>query len=286
MLNLASPAVVRDLLRRYAVRPSKRRGQNFLIDRNALERVVAAGELKAGDGVLEIGPGLGALTREIAARCRRVVAVEIDRRLADALERETLSGCDNVEVVRADFLALDLRRLLDERLGAGRHKVLANIPYAITSPVIARLLEHRERLEGIVLMVQREVAARLAAPPGSEHYGSLTLLAAFYTQVELIGNVSRRCFVPAPEVDSAIVRLRILAQSRAPDVDPACFFAIVHASFQQRRKNLLNSLSGSPNLGWSRERVAEVLARAGIDPARRGETLSVEEFAALARSSR
>jgi 16S rRNA (adenine1518-N6/adenine1519-N6)-dimethyltransferase len=279
--NLYSPTAVRDLLRRYDIRPSRRRGQNFLIDRGALNRVLAAAELAPEDEVLEIGPGLGVLTRALAERCRRVVAVEVDERLAGALETETLAGLENVELVRADFLELDLGSLLGRF--SSRVKVVANIPYSITSPAIARLLEHADRLERIVLMVQKEVAERLAALPGTEAYGSLTLLAQFYADVELLGTVSRRCFLPAPEVDSAIIRLRLLPQPRVPDVDPERFFAVVHAAFGQRRKTLLNSLSGSRELGWTREQATAALAAARIDPHRRGETLALEEFARLAR---
>jgi 16S rRNA (adenine1518-N6/adenine1519-N6)-dimethyltransferase len=215
-----------------------------------------------------------------------VLAVEIDLRLAHILETAILTGLDNVSLVRGDFLSFDLPALLDQQLGTGRHKVVANIPYSITGPVIARLLENHERLERIVLMLQKEVAARLAASPGTPDYGSLTLLARFYADVEIVGTVSRRCFLPAPEVDSAIIRLRILPGGRAPQLDTATFFAIVQAAFQQRRKNLLNSLSGSPALGWSRERASVVLAAAGIDPGRRGETLSFDEFASLTTESR
>jgi 16S rRNA (adenine1518-N6/adenine1519-N6)-dimethyltransferase len=275
---------VRDLLRRYDVRPSRRRGQNFLIDRNALERVLAAAELAPEDGVLEIGPGLGALTRALAERARKVLAVEVDPRLVAALQTETLADLPQVTLIQDDFLALDLADLLGRELGEGRHDVVANIPYSITGPVIARLLEQTVRLKRIVLMVQKEVGRRLAARPGTPEYGALSLLAQFYAEVETVGIVSPRCFFPAPEVDSAIIRLRIRTSPRFPGIDPERFFGVVHAAFQQRRKRLLNSLTGSIDLGWSRERAAAALAAAGIDPGRRGEGLSAEEFAALVQA--
>ncbi len=283
--RLTAPTVVRDLLRRYDVRPNRRRGQNFLIDRNTLKRVMSAAEIGPGDGVLEIGPGLGTLTQALAARARHVLAVEVDERLAAALA-ETLRGVWNVTLLRADFLELNLPAAVDAHLGTGRHQVVANIPYSITSPVVAGLLEQHERFDGIVLMVQQEVAARLAASTASKEYGALTLLAQFYAEVDRIGIVSRRCFLPAPEVDSAIVRLRVRRQPRFPGLEPARFFAVVRAAFQQRRKRLLNSLSGSRDLGWSRAEAAAALAGAGIDPGRRGEELSAEQFARLAAVGR
>jgi 16S rRNA (adenine1518-N6/adenine1519-N6)-dimethyltransferase len=273
---------VRALLDRHGIRPSRRRGQNFLIDRNTLERVVAAAGLTSDDGVLEIGPGLGILTQALAAAARRVLAVEVDAGLARVLAAETLQGLDNVTLLHADFLELDLPAALRECLGEGRHKAVANIPYSITSPVLVRLLEHHELLERIVLMVQKEVALRLAARPGTGDYGSLTVFAQFHAEVDIVGTVSRNCFLPAPEVDSAIVRLRLRREPRFPGLDERRFFAVVHAAFQQRRKNLLNSLSGSGELSLEREQATAALAATGIDAGRRGETLALEEFARLA----
>lgn len=281
--NLGSPAYVKRLLRERGLRPNRRWGQNFLIDGNLLARVADAAELSPSEGVLEIGPGLGALTRELARRARKVLAVEIDPGLYSILTEETLVGVENVHVLLADFLALDLAAVVPEELGPGRHPVVANIPYSITSPVVVRLLEQRALFDRVVLMVQKEVADRLTAAPNTRDYGSLTLFVHLFADARPVHFVSRRAFLPAPDVDSEIVRLDIREGPRYPDVDPDRYLAVVHAAFQQRRKTLMNSLTG-PALGWSKEEAAARLAAAGIDPSRRGETLAPEEFAALAGS--
>lgn len=284
--NLTSPTTVRELLHRYDIRPSRRRGQSFLIDANALARVLDAAELGPQDGVLEVGPGLGVLTAALAQRVLKVVAVEVDRRLADALEAEIMPGRPNIQLVRADVLDLDLHRLMAAQVGPGRHKVVANIPYSITGPLVARILEAHLVFECAVLLLQKEVAARLIAWPGSPEYSALTLLAALYSDVDRIGTVSRTCFYPTPDVDSTIVRLRLLPRPRCGDTDPALVMSIVHAAFHQRRKTLRNSLAGSPTLLWSLDRVEGRLRAARIDPARRGETLSLAEFVRLATVAR
>lgn len=274
-MNLTAPSQVTELLRAHGLRPRKRWGQNFLIDRNTLENVLRAAEVGPEDAVLEIGPGLGTLTRELAGRARRVVAVEIDPLLVGLLRTETVADLANVAVVQADALGLELA----EVLGDERWKAVANIPYYITTPLIERLLEHRARLERIVLMVQREVAARLLAAPGSEEYGSLSVFAQYYTVPEITARVSRTAFLPPPGVDSAIVRLLVRPAPAVPVRDEGRFFQVVRASFEQRRKTLLNSLTTVP--GVTREVAAAALAGAGIDPTRRGETLGLVEFARL-----
>lgn len=282
-MNLGSPAYVKSLLRERGLRPNRRWGQNFLIDANILAKVAEAGEVGPQDGVLEIGPGLGALTRELAARARQVLAVEIDPGLYAALTEETARDLPNVRVLNADFLELDLPTVVPAELGPGRHPVVANIPYSVTSPVVVRLLEHRDLFSRIVLMVQKEVADRLTGEPGTSDYGSLTLFTHLHADARRVAFVSRRAFLPAPDVDSAIIRLDVLEQPRYPDIPPDRYLAVVHAAFQQRRKSLSNSLTG-PALAWSREEARERLERAGIDPVRRGETLTPDEFAALARA--
>lgn len=281
-MNLTSPAAVRELLRRRGLRPSRRRGQNFLADGNLVRKVAEAADLRPADGVLEIGPGLGVLTRELAARARRVLAVEVDAGLCAALREETLAGLGNVALHEADFLAVDLESLVRAELGPGRHAVAANIPYSITTPVIVRLLEHPALFDRVVLLVQKEVADRMTAAPGTGDYGSLTLFCHLHADVRRVAAVPRQAFLPAPEVDSAIVRLNVLPAPRFPDLSPERYLAVVHAAFQQRRKSLSNALTG-PALGWEREAARAALARAGLDPARRGETLTPAEFATLAR---
>jgi 16S rRNA (adenine1518-N6/adenine1519-N6)-dimethyltransferase len=280
--NLSSPAVVSGILRRRDLRPKNRWGQNFLVDGNLLNKVVEGGELSPGDGVLEIGPGLGALTQALAARARQVLAVEIDPDLYATLTQETLVGIPNVAVVHRDFLQADLEHLVPEVLGPGRHPVVANIPYSITSPVVIRLLEHQHLFDRIVLMVQKEVADRLTGAPGTKDYGSLTLFVHLHADTRRVAKVPRTAFLPVPDVDSAIIRLDVLSEPRFPDLDTEHYLAVVHSAFRQRRKNLANALTGPP-LSWTREQALTALAAADIDPNRRGETLTPEEFAQLTR---
>jgi 16S rRNA (adenine1518-N6/adenine1519-N6)-dimethyltransferase len=277
---LCAPSAVADLLRRRGLRPISRLGQNFLIDANILRKVVEAAQLDPADGAIEIGTGLGVLTRALSVAASRVLTFELDAGLVELLRAETLAGLDNVRLMHEDFLGADLEAEVRETLGPGRHAVVANIPYGITTPVLVRLIEHRAIVRRVVLMVQREVADRLTAQPATPEYGSLTLLAHLWSDVARVALVSRRSFLPAPAVDSAIVRLELLGVCRYPDLDPKRFTTVVRASFQQRRKTLGNSLQ---LLGWSREVVNETLRRAGISADRRGETLSGAEFAAITR---
>lgn len=280
--DLSSPAVVAAILRRRSLRPKHRWGQNFLVDEELLTKVAEGGSLSPEDGVLEIGPGLGALTQALAARVRQVLAVEIDPELYAALTQETLKGTPNVEVRNLDFLQTKLDELVPEVLGPGRHPVVANIPYSITSLVVIRLLEHRHLFDRIVLMVQKEVADRLVGQPGTKDYGSLTLFVHLYSDACRVAQVPRTAFLPVPDVDSTIVRLDVLSEPRFPDLDIEHYLAIVHSAFRQRRKNLANALTGPP-LSWTREQALATLAAAGLDPIRRGETLSPDEFAHLTR---
>ncbi len=286
-MNLSSPAAVAALLRRHDLRPRRRFGQNFLVDANTLAKIVTAGALGPGDSVLEIGAGLGVLTRSLAEAVTpsgRVVALEIDGDLLPALA-ETTGELTQVEVVPGDAMALDWPAFLDAQFaGTGPVSVVANIPYNITSPLLTTLLDQRGRFARIVLLVQREVAARLGAKPGTPDYSSLGVFSQYHAQVETVGIVSRRVFFPPPDVDSAIVRLTPHAAPPVSVPDEGLFFAVVRAAFGQRRKALLNALSGDPALGWDRDRAAAALAAAGLDPGRRGETLSLEEFAHLART--
>jgi 16S rRNA (adenine1518-N6/adenine1519-N6)-dimethyltransferase len=309
-MNPALPSDTAALLRAHGLRPRKRWGQNFLCDQNVLDRIVKAAALQSGDHVLEIGPGLGALTRTLAAASAQVTAVEIDP-LLEPLLKETLAGLDHVRLVFADFLKLDIPALLDEMgiaaVGPKRLPgtvsieprrdraiasplppqitVVANIPYYITSPIIAKLFEHKERISRIVLTVQQEVADRLVALPGTEAYGSMSVFAQFHSTVEVIGKVSRHVFLPQPDVDSAIVRITPLVPGKVNVKDENRFFQIVHAAFGQRRKTIANALAGA-RIGMDRESAARLLGATGIDPVRRGETLSLDEFARLANVER
>jgi 16S rRNA (adenine1518-N6/adenine1519-N6)-dimethyltransferase len=285
-MNLSSPAAVAALLRHHDLHPRRRFGQNFLVDANTLAKIVAAGDVGLGDQVVEIGSGLGVLTQALAEAVGidgQVVTIEVDRDLLPALT-ETVAPIPQVRVVSADALALDWPAFLAERFvvnGRGI-KIIANIPYNITTPLLTTFLAHRPPFAVVVLLVQKEVAQRLAAAPATPDYGSLSVFAQFHARVETVGIVPRRVFLPAPDVDSAIIRLTPHPSPPVSVDDEKQFFAVVRAAFGQRRKALVGALSGDPALGWSRERASAALAQAEIDPSRRGETLSLEEFARLA----
>ena len=275
-MNLASSPQVKKLLAEHGLHPKKRLGQSFLIDRNVLNRIVEVSGAGPGVRILEIGPGLGVVTRELALRGARVVAVEVDRSLQPVLE-QTLAGTGDVSLIFEDFLKVDLPKLL----GGGRWAVVANLPYCITTPIIVKLLESKTLVSSMLIMVQREVADRIAAAPGSGEYGSLSVLVQYHCEIERVMKVSRNVFYPVPDVDSELLKLNVRETPAVEVSDEALFFLIVRAAFGQRRKTLLNALSNSPELAWDKDRAGQVLCKAGIDPSRRGETLSLEEFARL-----
>lgn len=274
-----------DLLRRHGFHTKRRLGQNFLLDPNLLKRIATSAELTTADTVLEIGPGSGNLTRELAERAGNVVAVELDKGLQPILS-EALAGYKNVHLVWGDFLKQDLAYLwgLVPPLPGGERKIVANVPYYISTPILVKILTSDAPPSLAVILLQQEVAERLTADPGSKAYGSLSVLAQYHAEPELVVKVPPGAFFPPPEVASAVVRLRFRAEPPVVVNDSAFLFRIVRASFGQRRKTILNSLNGSlgPELG--REILSEALMRAGIDPRRRGETLSLMEFAALTRA--
>ncbi|MEW6183879.1 MAG: 16S rRNA (adenine(1518)-N(6)/adenine(1519)-N(6))-dimethyltransferase RsmA [Bacillota bacterium] len=282
MSTISPKAVVREHLARLGIKPKKGLGQNFLVNPGVTKKVVAAAELTEADTVVEIGPGLGTLTEELAKSAGKIVAVEIDRNLITILKRafrEYRSVC----FVEGDALEEDINTLVAEAGGAFPYKVVANLPYYITTPLLLRFISGGLKTSLLVLMVQKEVALRLVAGPGTKEYGSISVLVGYKTRPELVAMVSRGSFFPAPEVDSAIVRLEV--RSRPPVVvpDEELLFRVVRGAFGQRRKTLLNALAGS-GLGLSREALKALLVQAGIDPGRRGETLNLEEFSAVARS--
>ena len=285
--NLTAPSVVAAILKRHGLRPNKSLGQSFLIDRNVLDRIVAAAELAADDTVLEVGAGMGTLTREIAKSARRVLAVELDRGLLAVLA-ETVGTLQNVTVVPGDVLKLDLVALLRQE-GVSTAKVIANLPYYITTPALAAFIQLARAAKPmlvalIVVLVQKEVAARLAAAPGTDEYGALSVMAQYHAQVELVATVSRNVFLPAPKVDSSIVRLRVRDHPPVDVADERLFFDVVKAAFGQRRKTLANALAGASGLRLGRAEAGALLSRVEIDPSRRGETLSIAEFAVVANA--
>jgi 16S rRNA (adenine1518-N6/adenine1519-N6)-dimethyltransferase len=276
---MSSPS---SLLRKYGIRPLKRLGQCFLCDRNIMEKIIRIADVRDADTVVEIGAGTGVLTAMIADRARRVIAVEVDRMLVELLRKE-LGDRGNVEVIHADVLRLDFSTFHPgggQEKRENRLKVIGNVPYNISSQILLRLLEYRHCIGRIVLMLQREVAERLAASPGTKDYGPLSVYVALYTEPTLESRVPASCFHPHPDVESRIIRLDVRDEPLCR-VDNADFFQrLVRTSFSKRRKTLLNNLKSS-SLSISDERIAAALSTLGIDGSRRAETLSVNEFAAL-----
>ena len=275
--RLYSPRYVREILNRYGFRFSKGLGQNFLIDGNIVKGICRAGEVSKEDYVLEIGPGLGTMTEEIALNARKVVAIELDEALLPILD-ETLKGHDNIEIVHGDILKVDIVDIIEEKLGGGPIKVIANLPYYATTPIIARLIEEDLNIDSIVVMVQKEVADRIVANPGSKEYGSLSVFINFYTYPEVAMEVPRTVFMPQPKVDSAVMKLKL--RRELLEVDREVFFKVVRSAFGKRRKTILNSLSsGELNLG--KDDIRKVLEAADIPFNKRAEDLKVEHFAKI-----
>jgi 16S rRNA (adenine1518-N6/adenine1519-N6)-dimethyltransferase len=273
-------ARVRALMRRHGVHPRRRFGQNFLIDEKVLDSILEAAGLTQDDTVIEIGPGLGVLTHELAKRAGRVVAVEIDRELFELLEAET-RHLGNVELVNEDILEVSMRALVQRQgVSAGKAKVVANLPYNITTPILVKLIENRALLARAVVMVQLEVAQRIAAGPGSRAYGSLSVFMQCYADISLVRPVPPESFIPAPKVHSAVLCIDFLDEPRL-DVDAGALADVVGSAFGMRRKILKNALKNLPGLDGGE--LDLLFSRSGVDPLRRAETLSLDEFEALAR---
>ena len=270
--------------RKYGFHNSKSLGQNFLTDDSVIKDIAAASEIGPDDLVIEIGPGMGVLTAAVAEYAGKVTAIEIDRRLIPVLN-ETLAGYDNVEIINADIMNTDLNQIIAERRPSesdGAVRIVGNLPYYITTPILMKLLEEHIDARTITIMMQKEVAERIMAEPGSRTYGALTVAVSYYCNVHHVREVSKECFSPVPKVDSTVLRLDV-RQSRPVEVrDEKLLFETVKAGFGKRRKTMKNAITGLR--GLDKGAAAAVLERAGIDPSRRAETLSLEEFAALADS--
>lgn len=280
MNPLTSPRYLKELLSRHGFNFSRSLGQNFLIDENILQKIIKGAAVTREDVILEIGPGVGTLTAALAGQAERVVAVEIDRSLLPILE-ETLGDFDNVKVIHGDILKLDLDLLLRDALGGRPFKIVANLPYYITTPIIMRFLEEERPYTSITVMIQKEVAERMAAGPGSKDYGALSVAVQFYTRPRLIGRVPSGVFMPPPKVDSMIITLERRSRPAVEVKSTAMFFKVVKAVFAQRRKTLLNTLSAAGVSPLGKAALGERLSGIGIDPVRRGETLTLEELAAI-----
>lgn len=281
MAYLGDPKETIAVLQKYGFNFQKKYGQNFLIDTHVLNKIVDAAGITDEDLVLEIGPGIGTLTQYLAERAGRVIAVEIDRNLIPILQ-DTLSEYDNVTVINEDILKLDLERLVREENGGRPIKVAANLPYYITTPIIMGLLEKRVPVDSITVMVQKEVAMRMQAGPGTKDYGALSLAVQYYAEPYLAANVPQNCFIPRPDVSSAVIRLKVHDDPPVKVKNEKLLFDLIRASFNQRRKTLLNSLSNSQTLSFAKAEIAEAMEKAGLAANVRGEALTLEQFAALA----
>ncbi len=277
---LGNPTNTLAVINRYEFAFQKKFGQNFLIDQGIVEKIVREAGVTKDDFVLEIGPGIGTMTQILCENAREVAAVEIDRKLIPILN-DTLSEYDNVTIINDDILKVDINKLAEEKNGGRPIKVVANLPYYITTPIIMGLFESHVPLDSITIMVQKEVADRMQTGPGSKDYGALSLAVQFYAKPEIVVNVPPECFMPRPNVGSAVIRLK-RHETRPVDVkDEKLMFRIIRASFNQRRKTLANGLNNSPEIGYTKEQIAAAIDELGRGASIRGEALTLEEFARL-----
>ena len=280
MATLGIPRNTIEILQKYHFNFQKKFGQNFLIDPTVLDRIIRAARITKEDCVLEIGPGIGTMTQYLAESAGSVVAVEIDQNLIPIL-KETLAEYDNVSIINDDILKVDLNKIVEEKNGGRPIKVVANLPYYITTPIIMGLVEKQVPLQSITIMVQKEVADRMQVGPGTKDYGALSLAVQYYAKPEIVANVPPNCFIPRPNVGSAVIRLTKYEQPPVTVRDVDRMFAIIRASFNQRRKTLVNGLGNAPELGLSKERVAHALEEMQLSPTVRGEALTLAQFARL-----
>lgn len=268
------------VLQKYNFNFQKKYGQNFLIDTNILNKIIAAAEITKEDCVIEIGPGIGTMTQYLAESAGEVAAVEIDKNLIPILE-DTLSAYDNVTIINEDILKVDINRIVQEKNGGRPVKVVANLPYYITTPIIMGLFESHVPLKSITVMVQKEVADRMQVGPGTKDYGALSLAVQYYAKPQVVANVSPNCFIPKPGVGSAVIRLTRYEEPPVKAADEQYMFRVIRAAFNQRRKTLVNSLMNAGNLGVTRERILEAIEEMGLGASVRGEALTLEQFAGL-----
>ena len=273
---IASPEVVHYICKRFDIKMSKKLGQNFLIKRGIVDEIVHAAELTPGEPVLEVGPGIGTLTQGLAQSGADVTAIELDRRLLEVLDT-TLASYDNVRIIHGDVLKLDVPSIMNHK----PFKVVANLPYYITTPIIMSLLESKLPIERLVVMVQKEVALRMVAKPGTKDYGALSVAVQYYTEPDIVLDVPPKSFLPAPAVTSSVIRCVLRDKPPVDVIDEKLFFRVVKAGFAQRRKTFANTLKTT---GLSKDRIEELLVKANIDGQRRGETFTLQEFADVANA--
>ena len=281
MDRLSSHKATKEVVQKHNFKFSKSLGQNFLIDTNVIDRILEGARVQEGDYVIEVGPGIGTLTKEMGRTAEKVVAIEIDKTLIPILE-ETLADFPNIEVINQDILKVDVQELVKAKLNGGPVKLIANLPYYITTPIVMKFLEEDIPVTDIVVMVQKEVADRMNAQPKSKDYGALSVAVQYYCDTEIVAKAPRHMFMPQPNVDSTVIGLHVREERKYNVDNEDIFFKTVRASFGQRRKTLLNSLGG---LGFlSKDQIKIALQEANIDEKRRGETLSIEEFASLSNA--
>ena len=283
MANLANPQETIAVLQKYQFNFQKKFGQNFLIDTRVLEKIMDAAEAGPEDCILEIGPGIGTMTQMLAERARKVIAVEIDNNLIPILQ-DTLQAYNNVKIIHNDILKLDLKQLVREENDGRPIKVVANLPYYITTPIIMGLFEADVPLESITVMVQKEVADRMKSGPGSKDYGALSLAVQYYSRPELAANVPPNCFIPRPNGGSAVICLHRHSEPPVEVHDEKLMFRLIRASFNQRRKTMQNSLNNSPELSFNKEQITAALEAVGLKSNIRGEALTLKQFAALSNA--
>lgn len=281
MATLGNPKNTIEILNKYQFMFQKRFGQNFLIDTHVLEKIIRAAEITKEDLVLEIGPGIGTMTQYLCENAREVIAVEIDKNLIPILKNDTLAEYDNVTIINEDILKLDLNALVQERNQGRPIKVVANLPYYITTPIIMGLFESHVPLQNITVMVQKEVADRMQAGPGSKEYGALSLAVQYYAKPYIAANVPPNCFMPRPNVGSAVIRLTLHEEPPVQVKEERFLFDLIRASFNQRRKTLVNGLTNAAGLQLSKEEVQAALEQMGLSATVRGEVLTLEQFAQL-----
>ena len=277
-MNLTNPTQLKNVLGAYGFSFSKSLGQNFLIDENVLNKIIEGSQINSEWGALEIGPGAGTLTRALAENSKKTVAVEIDKRLLPMLEY-TLNDFKNTKVINADVMEIDLNSLITEEFGNMPVAVCANLPYYITTPIIMKVLEECQKVKSMTVMIQKEVAMRMVAPPGGKDYGALSVAVQFYTKPKIVCHAEPHCFMPQPKVASTVVSLEVLDKPSVDVSNKKLFFNIVKSAFGQRRKTLLNALSKSPYISVEKDVIISAIEKAGLSPDIRGEKLSLEEFA-------
>lgn len=273
--RLYSPKVIKSILDRFDFKFSKGLGQNFLIDGNIVRAIGDGADITGDDYVLEIGPGFGTLTEELLLRAKKVVAVEIDSRLKPVLDY-TIGDFDNFKLINEDVMKLDFDRLIEEEFDGHQFKVVANLPYYITTPIITSLIEKKLPIISMTFMIQKEVAERLVAKPGNKQYGAITLFIDYYTEAQMVVKAPKSVFVPQPKVDSAVVKLDL--KKEFPNVNEEILFKLIHCGFQQRRKNILNSLTSDKSLGLTKESLGIILNELDINPNSRAENLSLDDY--------